>query len=82
MISEEKLIGWLCIMRHNLDGDGEDDFYIPREVRHALVAKGWATVEIEADGRGAIRITDAGTTVSDLAAPEWGIDPVPVEADG
>lgn len=79
-MSEDRLIGWLCIMRHNLDEDGDGVFFIPPEVKLQLVEHGWLEVgEIGWDKQKWLHVTDAGCLVSDLAAPEWGIDAVPVE---
>lgn len=78
MIPDSHLVGWLCILRLNLDEEGAGEFYIPSAVKEGLEAKGWVTLG-ESDWRGSqpLTVTDAGTAVSDLAAPEWGIDPIP-----
>lgn len=75
MLSEEKLIGWLCIMRLNLD---TRPFDIPNFVRDSLIAKGWITVDTEADEDGLflLRVTAAGLKITDLQAAEWGINPL------
>lgn len=69
---DDHLIGWLCIMRHNLDDSGEGEFMIPTCVKEAMAARGW--VEITDNW---LHVTEKGTAVSDLAAPEWGIAPIP-----
>lgn len=80
MVADEKLIGWLCIMRHNLDEEGVAVFQIPRAVKEALIEAGWVEVgEKDWDGSQSLHVTSAGCAVTDLAAPEWGIDPVPIE---
>lgn len=91
-MTDDRLIGWLCIMRHNLSNGGlgslnEDGlchgkFCIPPDVRNALVARGWmdAYLDEPVPGQsqtGSVTITRAGHLVSDLAAPDWGIDPIP-----
>jgi hypothetical protein len=75
-LTEEHLIGWLCIMRHNLDENGSGAFCIPRCVKQALVDRGWVTTTAAEDGTQWLHVLDPGTLVSDLAAPEWGIDPI------
>ena len=76
------LIGWLCIMRHNLsEEDDTTPFLVPECVRTALEERGWIGVmEVDENGTIGICVSDAGLTVSDLAAPEWGINPVPFHA--
>lgn len=78
-VSEETaLVAWLCIMRHNLSNSGEGLFFVPNAVRDGLCARGWCTVsEPDDDGNRQIHVTDKGCIVSDLAAPEWMIDPIP-----
>ena len=79
-IDQDKLVGWLCIMRHNLDDTGAGEFFIPSEIREQLSEAGWVEVgDADDEGRRDLQVTDSGTLVSDLAAPEWGIDPVPIE---
>lgn len=81
-MTEDHLIGWLCIMRHNLSNQGEGAFYIPGEVKRAMERRAWVEVgEPDEDGRRSLHVTEAGTLVSDLAAPEWGINPVPAVDD-
>ena len=76
-LSRAKLVGWLCILRLNIDRP----FYIPPAVQAQLVELGWCEVcePLDDDGRRDIHVTEAGALASDLAAPEWGVDPVPVE---
>lgn len=71
------LVGWLVVLRHHLD-TGDQVFYIPDQVKLELEAAGLVTFTPEGE-RTTMAITDAGTAASDLAAPEWGIDPL-VEA--
>lgn len=76
MIAEDKLIGWLCMIRLALSA-GQCPF-VPTEVQAALVKRGWLEVspEVDWDDRHDATVTDAGCLVADLNAPEWGIDPV------
>lgn len=68
-------------MRHNLDETGESHFLIPTEIKEGLVARGWVILRAEVMGWAQeLHVTDEGTHVSDMAAPEWGIDPVPAES--
>lgn len=79
---ETVLIAWLCIMRHNLDDSGGDVFFIPTEIRDGLIERGWCeATKPDADGNRQVHITDLGCRESDLAAPEWGINPVPTGSD-
>lgn len=78
-MSRENLIGWLCIARYHFWND--IPFRVPQPVRAALLAQGWVEVTEGLDGEGldAVSVTDAGSAISDLWMPEWGIDPIPVE---
>ena len=71
-MTDDHLTGWLVIMRGQPGGEA---FYMPDEVNKALEDKGW----IETSGADHwLRVTDLGCAVSDLAAPEWGIDSLAV----
>lgn len=70
---DEILTGWLCIARLHFE-DEDSTFQIPCCVQRALVERGWATIEEEAPGEKRMFITDDGFRVTDLNAPEWGID--------
>ena len=75
LTDRDKLTGWLCIMRCQDPGV----FFMPDHVTDALVELGW--MERDEDDENAYQITDDGVTATDLAAYEWGIDPMTVEAD-
>lgn len=76
MISEDRLIGWLVIARYHFWNDSTQ--CIPQPVREALLDRGWVEWDSDEDGEG-VSVTDRGRAVSDLAMPEWGVDPIPVE---
>ncbi len=76
LTDEEKLLGWLCIVRLNL-GHDKEPFNIPRPVRLALRQRGW--IECTDEHQSPAHVTELGRRVTDLAAPEWGIDPIGVE---
>ncbi|MHC5022026.1 MAG: hypothetical protein ACYTGX_18355 [Planctomycetota bacterium] len=73
MISDERLIGWLCIMRLNWDGGVQ--FQMPHEVRAELTRRGWISSAEEPDWDGAYEssLTNDGVALCDLNAAEWGI---------
>lgn len=79
MIERDRLIGWLVIARYHFWND--IPFRVPVAVRAQLLAEKW--VEITEDPEGvdhdAVQVTDAGSAISDLWMPEWGVDPIPVE---
>lgn len=72
-MTDDHLIGWLCIMRLNWGADNR--FNMPTEVRESLEKKGW----IECHPAHGARLTDAGAAITDLHAGEWGIDAVNTE---
>ena len=78
MTKDEMLLGWLCIFRMNRGNKG-GPFNMPRPIRKAILERGW--IELKPDQKlsdvAEIVVTDSGMTASDLAAPEWGIDPIP-----
>ena len=76
MIKRRELLGWLVIMRHQLDEDGEGDFIFPDEVKRALEDVGWIAHDVAAER---LEITDVGRAEADLASPEWGVDSINVE---
>lgn len=79
MIPEQHLIGWLVITRYQLENDTIAK--LPNAVLVELVKRGWLECDPEPDWEGlrSSGLTAAGASVSDLAAPEWGIDPIPQE---
>jgi len=75
MITTDRLIGWLCILRHNLDESCKGAFFLPSCVKTALVARGWVEVSKGEDGEW-LHVLPEGCFRSDLEAAEWGIDPI------
>lgn len=78
-LPEDKLIGWICMIRLALS-NGQCPF-VPTLVQEALCKRGWLEVnpEVDWDDRHEATVTDEGALISDLAAPEWGIDPIPAD---
>lgn len=77
MIAEDRLIGWACMIRLAFDA-GEKPF-LPICVQDQLVTRGWMEIEYEPDWQGNknASFTEAGWTITDLHAAEWGIDAMP-----
>lgn len=71
MTEEERLKGWLCFMRLNAKTGGR----VPDKVRQLLTEKGWIVCKPSPGGH-KVWITERGETVTDLAGPEWGVDPL------
>jgi len=80
VITEERLIGWLCM----IDNQWSHDIpcFIPSEIGHALCAKGWIDVDAEPDwdGQRASRMLPAGAAIVDLNGAEWGMNMIPGES--
>jgi hypothetical protein len=79
MLSEDKLIGWACIFRNQgLHFDDEDHTtHVPDCVVDALVERGWVEVtraEPDWNSSREVSFTEAGKAVTDLNAPEWGLE--------
>ncbi len=74
LVADDKLLGWLVFLRLNIDEDRP--LCVPTAVRLALTAKGWIAIGEETDEARRLHVTEAGCAASDLAAPEWGIDPL------
>lgn len=80
LTSEDRLLGWLCIAR--LHWESGMMFNMPDGVRDRLADRGWLAVRPPPPGSPAppgascVTLEDSGKTATDLAAPEWGIDPV------
>lgn len=72
-LTREQLAVWLAITRYALND--ADEFLWPKEVGEQMIEAGFQRI----DETGTYWITDEGCAASDLIAPEWGIDPVPVE---
>lgn len=79
MIPREHLIGWLVFI-YNSFSNGQIA-YVPSTVSASLIDAGWLEVPLQSEmGEDSdAHITDAGKAVADLHAPEWGVDPLPVE---
>ena len=81
ILDTDKLIGWLCIARHQFSNGVE--CMMPTDVSMALIERGWLK---ECDRQDSCdtwnaHLTDAGMVVTDLNASEWGINPIPEEAE-
>lgn len=76
MITEDRLIGWLCILRNQFDKNIRASLMIPDVVSAELAKRGWLELQTEEDWEGLhdALFTDEGKRVSDLNAAEWGID--------
>ncbi len=76
MISEDRLIGWLCILRHQFNGQHTETLSMPATVSAELHKRGWIEMENGLNWQGThdTLFTDEGRRVSDLNAAEWGID--------
>lgn len=74
---EHVLIGWLVIARHQFSH--ETTCLMPRSVSNALIDRGWMVACDRSDDCDSwnAHLTSAGITVTDLNAPEWGINPIP-----
>lgn len=77
-ISDDKLIGWLCILRNQFDGDTTETLLVPDTVSAELAKRGWIDMDGDLNWQGThdTLFTDEGRRVSDLNAAEWGIDPL------
>jgi hypothetical protein len=74
---DEMLLGWLLAFRMNQDGIGV--FKMPCGIPQELLERGWIEVyheDVNAESK-RLRCTPQGLATSDLAAPEYGIDPIP-----
>lgn len=81
MTRDDMLIGWLCIARHQFS-NGET-FNMPKAVSVELIERGWLVECGQEDGcdEWNAHITDLGLQITDLNAPEWGIDSIPQETE-
>lgn len=80
-LPDDKLIGWLCIARHQFSNG--DSCNMPMHISKALIERGWLE---ECGGNDSCdtwnaHLTEEGITVTDLNAPEWGINPIPEESE-
>ena len=66
-LPDEKLLGWLCIMRMNFSHDMA--ITLPPVVQRQLAARGWLEVseKPDYDGNHYAHVTEAGAAASDLA---------------
>lgn len=80
-MDERNLIGWLVFYRHQSVND-VPRVSIPTHIHQAFVERGWLEITGEKDWEGdyPARFTERGLSVSDLHAPEWGIDPIPEDS--
>lgn len=81
MITEDRLIGWLCIARHQWSNGAE--CILPAGVLHTLVERGWLRHCDGSDGctNWNAHMTDQGYAITDLDAADWGINSLPEEID-
>ncbi|MGK2955540.1 MAG: hypothetical protein ACSLFI_07730 [Solirubrobacterales bacterium] len=71
-MTEERLIGWLCIMAHQFRFGFTFD--PGPEVDAELQRRGWIRCdEADWEGNQPTEITEAGRLVVDLNSPEWGL---------
>ena len=86
MTHEEVLVAWLVMFRHQAWNGVQ--CVVPAMVSAELVGRGWIELthpeivsglddEIPYD----VHVTDLGCVVSDLTAPEFGIDPIGSESE-
>lgn len=75
------MVGWLCFLRHQWSNGVT--CMVPNAVSDEFERRGWVKNEPDETGEGVYdsRLTELGTRVSDLNAPEWGIDPLAVETE-
>ena len=80
MISDDKLIAWLCITEHQYACGA--NINIPVEVIAGLEARGWARQDKEPDWKGAhdLYITAAGQSLIDINGADYGVATIPEEA--
>lgn len=76
---KEKLKVWLVFMRFQFSHGR--NIVVPPEIAQAFIDEGWLaqTGEPDEDGDYSVNITNKGTMIADLLAPEWGINPIPQE---
>lgn len=81
-MNDEKLIGWLCFMRHQWS-NGIERGVLPTCVHTEFVKRGWLEIGDDVDWEGDRRghITDAGLALCDLYGPDWGINTIPEESE-
>lgn len=81
MISDDKLIGWICFARHQFSNGFE--CLLPKAVSDAIIARGWIEACDKQDDcqEWNAHITDAGLAVTDLNAHEWGLISLPQESE-
>ena len=81
MISDDKLIGWICaiVVSH------EEDMIAttPAGVLDMLTAKGWLVRDDDPDWQGYRpgELTPAGRTIIDLHGPDYGLTTIPEESE-
>lgn len=81
MLSDEKLIAWLCFMRLQWGQDFVPA--IPPDVTDALISRGWFVQRSDLDWNGERdgTLTDAGVAMADIHGPDWGIKTIPQESE-
>lgn len=73
-IREDILLAWLSTFRFNIELEGQ--WWWPRPVLQALVARGWVISELDEPGEcGPTEITQLGEAQVGMFAPEMGIAP-------
>ena len=82
MISDDKLIAWLVFWRHQSVKE-QPTVAIPGYISAEMERRGWVVCADVADWDGGYvsTFTPLGLAVSDLNAPEYGIDPCPMEME-
>lgn len=81
MIPDDKLIGWLCFLRHQWSNGVT--CMVPNEISAEFISRGWVDNEPgqEDDGCYTSTLTELGTFLSDVNAAEWGINSIPEESE-
>lgn len=77
-MSENNLQGWACFVRLQFAAGMVPS--IPSAVQRAFLEHGWVVRRRVHGDSTALRFTAKGVMVTDLSAPEWSIDSMPVEA--
>lgn len=74
MSKDDVLLSWLCIARFNVDGVGNTGFLFPESVAASLRMRGWMQCEDSDDDEALMSFTAEGKAMTDMWAPEYGIE--------
>jgi hypothetical protein len=80
VIPDEKLLGWLVFLKHQWTNGYT--CALPNVVIDEFTRRGWLDADAKAQWSGDYHssLTDLGNMRADLAAPDWGINPIPEPA--